>query len=222
MKTLSSLAALPMSAGVAALTTIAMAGCGGKTTDSFGTTRQAVTGSDAGTITISGTIVDPDDGPQAGITVTLAGSADAKVVTNFGGSFSFSVAPGGSYSITAQGTPNFFSPPFESCLTLTPSIVNLNNLTQSTNIQIVGSGTDSVLNCTPPSQAGATSGSLTISGKITSGGSPVAGVRVMLNGSTQGFRTTDETGAYSFSVALGSYSIQPSNTCTSFGPSVQT
>ena len=175
---------------------------------------------DAGTITISGTVTDPLTGPQAGITITLAGSAQAQIVTDFSGSFSFSVKPGGSYSLTAAGNDNFFQPPFHSCLTVTPSIVNLNNLTASTNISFVGSGTDPILNCSPAAATGAASGTLTIQGKVSSGGQPVAGARVMLNGSTQGYRTTDETGAYSFAVSPGSYSVNPSGTCGAFSPSV--
>jgi hypothetical protein len=173
---------------------------------------------DAGLITISGTVNDPIDGPQAGITITLSGSAQAQVVTGFssgsGPQFSFSVKAGGSYSITAAGTNNFFEPPFQSCLTVTPSIVNLNNLTTSTNIQFVGSGTDSTTNCSPAASMGAGSGSLTLKGNVTSGGLPVAGARVFLNGGTQAFRTTDETGAYSFAVNPGSYA------CASFSPGV--
>jgi hypothetical protein len=85
---------------------------------------------------------------------------------------------------------------------------------------MVGSGTDSFLNCSPAASNGASSGSLKISGTVTSGGLPVAGARVFLNGSTQGYRTTDETGAYTFSVNPGSYSVQPEGTCGSFSPSV--
>ena len=185
-------------------------------------TSQEVTQADAGTnmITISGTVTDPQTGPQAGITITLSGSAQAQIVTNFSGSFSFSVKSGGSYSLTAAGSDNFFQPPFHSCLTVTPSIVNLNNLTTSTNISFVGSGTDAILNCSPSAANGATSGSLTIKGNVTSGNLPVAGARVWLNGSTQGYRTTDETGFYSFAVNPSSYSVSPSGTCASFTPSV--
>ncbi len=184
--------------------------------------REALSPADAGTgnVTISGTVTDPETGPQAGITITLSGSSQAQIVTNFSGSFSFSVKSGGSYSITAAGSDNFFQPPFHSCLTVTPSIVNLNNLTTSTNINFVGSGTDAILNCSPSAANGATSGSLTIQGKVTSGGLPVAGARVLLNGNTQGYRTTDETGAYSFAVNPGSYSVNPSGTCGGFSPSV--
>jgi hypothetical protein len=179
-------------------------------------------GADAGSmITISGTVTDPIDGPQAGITITLSGSAQGQVVTTFSGAFSFSVKPGGSYSLTAAGTNNFFTPPFQTCLVVTPSIVNLNNLTTSINIPFVGSGTDPVTNCSPSASTGATSGSLTLQGKVTSGGLPVAGARVFLNGSTQGYRTSDETGAYSFAVNPGSYSVNASGACASFTPSVQ-
>lgn len=178
--------------------------------------REAVTA----TIHVTGTVADPQSGPQAGITITLSGSAQAQVVTDFSGSFDFAVASGGSYSITAQGSDNFFQPPFHSCLTVTPSIVNLNNLTQSTNLSFVGTGTDTILNCSPSSQNGAISGSFSIKGKVTSGGLPVAGARVWLNGSTQAYRTTDETGAYGFSVNAGSYSVQPQGTCASYAPSV--
>ncbi len=172
----------------------------------------------SGTIAITGTITDPQTGPQAGITVTLSGSAQAQVVTDFSGSFHFDVAPGGSYSLTAQSDDNFFLPPFHSCLTITPSIVNLNNLTQSTNIQFAGNGTDPILNCSPAAATGAASGPYTISGKVTSGGAPVAGARVLLNGNTQAYRTTDEVGNYSFSVNPGSYSVNASGACGSFSP----
>jgi hypothetical protein len=175
---------------------------------------------DAGTLTISGTVTDPQTGPQAGITITLSGSAQAQIVTDFSGSFSFNVNPGGSYSLTAAGSDNFFQPPFHSCLTVTPSIVNLNNLTASTNIAFTGSGTDAILNCSPAAANGAASGTLTIQGRVTSGGQPVAGARVLLNGTTQGYRTTDETGAYSFAVNPGSYSVNASGTCGAFSPSV--
>ena len=46
----------------------------------------------------------------------------------------------------------------------------------------------------------------------------MVGSRVFLNGSTQGFRTSDETGAYSFSVNPGSYSVNPTEACGSYAP----
>jgi len=196
---------------------VALACSGGVTeAEQTAASREAVTT----TLHITGTVADPQSGPQAGITITLSGSAQAQLVTDWSGSFDFAVASGGSYSITAAGSDNFFQPPFHSCLTVTPSIVNLNNLTQSTNLSFVGTGTDTITNCSPSSQNGATQGSLTIKGKVSSGGLPVAGARVWLNGSTQAYRTTDETGAYSFSVNPGSYSVNPQGTCGSYAPSV--
>ena len=192
--------------------------CGGRVGDSsIGTTSEALTGADAGLITISGVVAD-SQAPQAGITITLSGSAQGKVVTDFSGAYSFTVKPG-SYSLTARGTANFFEPPFQSCLVITPDVVNLNNLTASTTVSFLGTGTNVVTNCAPAEASGAASGSLTVSGAVTSGGLPVPGVLVSLAGSTQAFRVSDEKGAYSFSVNPGSYSLDVSGPCTSFAPS---
>jgi len=67
--------------------------------------REALTQADAGQpamITISGTVTDPIDGPQAGITITLSGSAQGQVATSFSGAYNFSVKPGGS-CVSASG-----------------------------------------------------------------------------------------------------------------------
>jgi hypothetical protein len=176
-------------------------------------------GSDAGAlITISGTVADSMF-PQAGIVITLSGSAQGQVVTDFSGAYSFSVKPGGSYSLTSRGS-NFFAPPFSTCLSITPDVVNLNNLKTSTVINFLGTGNNFVLNCAPAEVMGATTGPLTVSGVVTSGGAPVPGVVVSLSGGTQAIRVTDETGAYSFAVNAGSYSVNLSGPCSSFSPSV--
>jgi len=196
------------------------AGCGVDSTGAAGgnvsVERAAVTAS----VTISGTVADAQQVTQAGVTITLSGSAQAQTVTDFSGTFSFTVPSGGSYSLTAAGTPNFFLPPFSSCLAFSPSIVNLNNLTANTVVNILGTGTDVITNCAPAEVMGATSGAFTISGKVTSGGAPVPGALVALNGSTQASRVTDETGAYSFSVNRGSYSLKVTGACGSFAPDV--
>jgi hypothetical protein len=197
----------------------ALAACGTEAPEEVGSFSEALTGGDAGTVTISGTVADAMYA-QAGITITLSGSAQAQTVTNYTGAYSFTVKSGGSYSLTAAGTPNFYQPPFQSCLTLTPSIVNLNNLTTDAVQNFVGSGTSAFFNCAPAEVMGATSGPLTIGGTVTSRGQPVPGMRVALNGSAQGTRVTDESGAYSFSVRPGSYSLGISGVCSSFAPSV--
>ncbi|HVV48107.1 MAG TPA: carboxypeptidase regulatory-like domain-containing protein [Polyangia bacterium] len=184
--------------------------------DEVSTERAALSGP---TVTISGTVADAQF-PQAGVTITLSGSAQGQVITDFSGTYAFTVASGGSYSITAAGTPNFFLPPFSSCLTFSPSIVNLNDLTTDTVVDILGAGTDVVTNCAPAEIMGATAGPLTISGVVSSGGAPVPGALVALNGSAQGTRVTDETGAYSFAVASGSYSLKVTGACGSFAPDV--
>ena len=198
---------------------IVVVGCSGaKTDEATTTTAEALSVSDAGLVTIRGTVTDSQY-PQAGVTVTLSGGAQASVVTDFSGTYHFDVKPG-SYSLNVTGTPNFFPPPYTSCLAFEPSVVNLNNLATGTTVNFLGSGTDVVTNCAPTSHSGATSGTLSVSGVVTSGGQPVPGIAVLLNGSTQGFRVTDESGAYRFSVNPGSYSLNLTGPCGAFTPSV--
>jgi hypothetical protein len=195
------------------------AGDGAESSESTRTTAAALSTDAGALITISGTVADSMF-PQAGITITLSGSAQGQVVTDFSGTYSFSVKPGGSYSLTARGTSNFFQPPFQSCLTITPDVVNLNNQKTSTVVNFLGTGTNFITNCAPAEVMGATTGSFTLSGVVTSGGAPVPGVLVSLSGGAQAIRVTDETGAYSFAVNAGSYSVNPSGPCSSFSPSV--
>ncbi len=202
---------------IASVASFIALGCGVTTGEVTETTGEAL-GADAGLITISGVVADSQS-PQAGITITLSGSSQAQVVTDFSGSYSFTINPG-SYSLTARGTANFFQPPFQSCLTITPDVVNLNSLTESTTVNFLGSGNNAITNCAPAEAMGAVIGKLTLSGKVTSGGTPVPGVIVTLAGSAQGSRISDETGAYSFSVDPGSYSLKPSGPCVSFTPDV--
>jgi hypothetical protein len=42
---------------------------------------------------------------------------------------------------------------FQSCLAVTPDVVNLNNLTASTTVNFVGTGTDAITNCAPAAMA---------------------------------------------------------------------
>src|SRR4029077_20365632 len=97
---------------------------------------------------------------------------------------------------------------------------NLNNLTANATVNFVGSGNDSVTNCSPLASSGGTSGSITLSGHVTSAGHPVPGAQVLLHGSAQGFRYADMTGAYSFSINPGSYSLDVTQGCNSYSPNV--
>jgi hypothetical protein len=189
-----------------------LAACSGAPTagEAVGKSAQALS-SDAGLVTISGYVTD-SSGNSVGVAVqmSLTGSSQVVAYANmYTGFYSFQVQPG-SYSLGASG----------GCLTFAPSVVNLNNLTANTTVNFIGSGNDAITNCEPASSSGATSGSLTLSGVVTSGGHPVPGAEVTLNGSTQGFRYADETGAYSFAVNPGSYSINVSFACKSYSPGV--
>ena len=69
----------------------------------------------------------------------------------------------------------------------------------------------------PPTSAGATG--LSISGTVTTAGTPSAGVTLTLGGDRQGAVTTDSTGKYTFgNLVTGLYSITPAKTGTTFTP----
>lgn len=159
----------------------------------------------ASTIVISGVVQDTSGITVNGVKITLSGSSQATAITNIRGEYSFTVAPG-SYSVSASGY----------CASFAPSVVNLNNLTTGATADFVGSGGA----CSPLTFSGATSGPFTISGQVTSAGHAVPGAKVTLSGSTTGFRYTDETGHYSFSVAAGSYAVKVTGGCASFTPDV--
>jgi hypothetical protein len=167
--------------------------------------RAAVTADGGAQVTISGTVMDPTGNPLAGVTVTLAGGAQAHIVTSSSGTYGFTEKPG-SYSLGVSGV----------CATFEPSVDNLNNLTTNKMVDFIGSGGS----CPAAPSSGASSGSLTIGGNVTAGGKPVAGARVSLAGGTGAFRITDETGAYSFAVNPGSYSVGTAGGCASYAPGV--
>ena len=157
------------------------------------------------TIIISGVVSDTSGVTLGDIKVTLTGSAQATTTTDFAGNYSFSVSPG-SYTVTPTGL----------CGAFAPTHTNLNNLTANATADFVGSGGG----CSVLTFSGGLSGSLTISGTVTSAGHAVPGAQVTLGGSTQGFRVADQTGAYSFKVNPGSYSLSVTGGCSSFSPSV--
>jgi hypothetical protein len=196
-------ARLAILCGTMLLGSMGLAGCR-EAPDEDGTTT--VIGAITGTLSITGTIVDASGNPRSGVTVRLAGSSQATATTSATGAYAFNgIGPAG-YSV---------QPTLAGC-TFAPTVVNV-NLTASTVVNFDGSGPA----CGgAPQNSGATTGSLTISGRVTNAaGNPVSGVKVNLNGAIQGVRTTTATGSYSFSVNPGSYSVQPSGPCT-FTPTV--
>jgi hypothetical protein len=173
-------------------------------------TQQAVSEADAGTvgdIGISGTVVDATGAPVPGVTILLGGHAQAQTVSDPSGAFAFSVTRG-SYTLTASGV----------CLEFFPRVIDLTRVKTSTTVSFLGSGDDPITNCFPAPNHGATSGALTISGTVTSGGQPVPGVKVKLSGDSDAVRVSDETGSYSFSVDRGFYLLDVSGACTEFEP----
>lgn len=185
-----------------ALSAVVLVACGGSPPASETTaTISAVTAS----LAISGTVTGATGLPVAGVAVTLSGGQQATHATDAGGAYTFQVSPG-SYSLAASGI----------CAAFTPAVANLNGVQGNTVQNFSGSGGS----CGTPANSGATTGTLTISGQVTVGGLAAPGVRVNLSGGAQAYRTTDSTGAYSFAVNPGSYSLSASREFSSFTPSV--
>jgi hypothetical protein len=185
------------------MATLFSAGCSGVSDEPMASTSEAV----AGSISISGAIFDAKGNPLSGVTVHLGGGAQSTVTTGASGTYAFNGLAAGSYSV---------QPSLSGC-SFVPSAVNLNGLTASTVVNFDGSGSA----CGGESQnSGATSGALTISGRvIDAAGNPVRGIRILLNGNTQAVRTTTSTGTYAFQVNPGSYSLTPTGSCA-FTPDV--
>jgi hypothetical protein len=84
----------------------------------------------AGPIAITGYVTSMQGVPVAGITVTLAGNREGRIVTDNSGYYAFSGLMPGSYSIRATGGRCAFA----------PDVVNLNNLGNSVTQNIIVSG----------------------------------------------------------------------------------
>ncbi|MET0648421.1 MAG: DUF2012 domain-containing protein, partial [Pyrinomonadaceae bacterium] len=143
---------------------------------------------------VSGRVADKNNAGIQGATVTLTGSQSGTTTTDAQGNYSFANLPaGGSYTLTAARANYTFS----------PASVAVNDL-----------GADSAGN-----NFTGTLADYTLAGRVTSGGSGLAGVNVTLSGSKSGTATTDSNGAYSFTVAAeGSYTVTPAKKHYTFAP----
>ena len=142
---------------------------------------------------ISGYLADNIGNRVNGATVTLSGDAAGSVTTVTLGKYLFTVNSGGSYTIT----------PAKANLTFSPINMTFNNVTS-----------DQTQNFP------ATNNTNTISGTITSAGTPLSGVTVNCSvGNCPSPVTTDATGTYSFIVnAGGNYDVSPAKTNYFFSP----
>jgi hypothetical protein len=132
-----------------------------------------------------------------GVTLNLTGTTTGNTVTDAMGNYSFSGSNGGNYTITPSKQHYSFSP-------ATQSFNPLNS--------------DKTQNFT------ATLITYSISGTITSNGSPLAGVTVALTGTTSATATTAANGTYTFTGLTdgGNYTVTPAKTNYSFLPVSQT
>jgi hypothetical protein len=163
-------------------------------------------GAPAGRLTISGEINDATGLPLAGVEVNLQGFAFAKQTTDAAGKYAFTHLTPGSYDV---------HPEFPQCHFL-PHDADFDALTDNAVQLFSGSGPG--CGGTPTVNGGATNGPLILSGHLRdSSGAPIVGGRVDLSGADQGIRFTDLTGAYSFHVNPGFYSLAASGAC-SFTP----
>jgi hypothetical protein len=141
--------------------------------------------------TIGGTITQ-DGVPLSGVNVIISGSKDSTIVTGADGRYSYMVAAGGTYVITPSRLGYAFSP-------MNQTFTNVH----SNWIQ----------------DFMAVSGTKTLSGVITSNGNNLSEVVVTLSGTSSAIDTTNTSGAYSFTVAVGgSYTITPTKPNYSFTP----
>ncbi len=141
------------------------------------------------TYSISGRVTSGGSG-LSGVTVTLSGTASATTTTAAAGTYSFTGLANGSY-------------------TLTPSLSGYSFTPATANVSVNGA------NQNMPDFARL----LSISGRVTSGGSGLSGVTVTLSGAASATTTTAAAGTYSFTgLANGSYILTPSLSGCSFTP----
>jgi VWFA-related protein len=138
------------------------------------------------TYSISGNVTIGGVGLQ-GVEVSLGGSATAKTTTDENGIYQFIKLANGSYKVT--GALDGYS--------MTAIDVTVSD-TNAININIIATPLQSTYS---------------ITGTITSGGTPLSGVKVDIGGTATASTITNNSGVYSFTgLANGSYTITPSKT----------
>jgi len=141
--------------------------------------------------TISGQLTGSGGQGLSGVSLTLSGAQTGTAITDAGGFYSFTVTKVGDYTI-APATTTYY--------TFVPqTFINL-HLNQIANFA-------GILR------------SYTVSGRVTAGPDPAAGLVVPLTGSQTGAVTTNSNGEYLFSLSAGgNYTITPSLNHFDFSP----
>jgi len=144
------------------------------------------------TYTVNGTITQGAHA-FAGVTVSVTGSSTTSTTTDALGNYSFILDGNGDYTITPSYANYWFTPAAVSTATLSGAWSNNFDATLST---------------------------YTVSGTVSAGGSPLAGVTVSVSGDSTGTAVTDASGNYSFILAgNGDYTLTPSKANYWFAPS---
>ena len=165
----------------------------GATVSDTNVTGQNFTGTVTATYSISGTVTSGGGHgtPIPGVTMTLSGAGTGTTTTDTNGNYTFTGLANGTYTVTPSKTGYTFTP-------------------ASKNVTINGA------NVTGQNFTGT---AYSISGTVTSGGSPFSGVTMTLSGTASGTTTTDSSGNYTFTgLANGTYTVTPSKTGYTFTP----
>ena len=130
--------------------------------------------------------------PVQGVKVSLTGKAQDQVTTDSSGSYQFSWLHEGSYVVTPSMTECAFKPVSRKVKITDSDIENVDFSASSLH---------------------------SLSGTVTSGGSPLPGVTMSLTGKAKATTTTGAGGSYSFSdLANGSYTVKPAMSGHKFTP----
>ncbi len=130
----------------------------------------------------------------SGVTMTLKGANSTTTTTDGSGNYTFSGLAKGSYTITPNKTGFTFSP--------------------TNSAQTIESADITAINFTATSVS-----TFSIFGTLSSGGTGLSGVTMMLTGAGSATTATDVNGTYIFTgLANGNYSIMPNKTGFTFSP----
>ncbi len=145
---------------------------------------------------ISGHVLDANNAPVSGASVILDdGVSLNSVVTESDGAYQFvRLREGGNITVSAA-KPHFI---------MTPPSQSFSNLHGNQTVNFIATPTSAPF--------------YTISGHVINNSALLAGVTVTLSGSQSGVTTTDNNGAYSFTLASGNYTLTPSLLGFTFTP----